>query len=676
VVDTKPSVSPGAIPIAPTPTGTARGRVRPRRKSSHLPIVWIGGVAAALLLAVLGAFALMSGPGESDEETGAAAQPDDADWSVDAVPGVAPTTDRPRRRRPLNRRSRRMDELPETDFGLRFPPPGDDTSRPDEIESGTFELPTQEEQVQQSLAAAREALGVRDLRLARNHLADAERAAAGTGQSEQVDDLRLLIGFYDEFTQAVRRGVRSIRSRTEFQLGGRTVTMVDLQGTTLTYHDGTAEQQVDFSDLSPDDAVTFARHLLLPDDAIGNLHVATFLAFDKQGDRRANLAEAKRLWHVAAQQNLRNAALGRELGIYDDVVDEPTAPDEQPGVEPPPFVDTKPDGASEAGDRQPGGLSARKPVPDHADLRSARLRVGRDYRQQFVQAPLPDQKRELAKDIYRAALNERDDAYRYALMEKIRDMAVDLVEPEALVNIVDEMAAQFDVDADAEKATYLAKSVMSAKLVAQTTEIFDHAQRLYDEALDERRYEAAAALADVAVRAARKAQKYDSLEVVEGQLESVEKIVGAKQKAEAARETLEKTPYDSAASEALGRYQCFYEENWSDGLAHLAKASDEQLQKLATAELAQPRAAAEQIALAEAWLALGEETGGLSGDAMRRRALRRFRHLAPYLAGDEKSRVDQRIAELAAKLDEQPGEKADDGDKADAKGKAGNSGPT
>jgi hypothetical protein len=282
----------------------------------------------------------------------------------------------------------------------------------------------------------------------------------------------------------------------------------------------------------------------------------------------------------------------------------------------------------------------------------------------------------LAKAIYKAALEERDDAHRYALLEKARDLAVELAVPEALLGIVDEMAAEFEIDANAEKASSLNKSIMAADTVAQNAQIFEYARKLYEEAFDDKQYEAAAELADAAARAARKAKQFGSLKTVEDQLESVKRIVDVKQKADAARETLDNSPYDPDASEALGRYRCFYEENWSEGLPHLAKAADEQLQKLATAELGQPHAAAEQLALADAWLALGEETGDLEGDAMRRRALQRYRHVAPYLAGDEKLKVDQRIGELAAELDKQTAAAADDGDDANADGKTGNSGAT
>jgi hypothetical protein len=659
LVDAGAGSAAPTIPIASKPPGAGSGRARPRRKSSNLPIVLIGGAAAVLVIALLGVSAIMSGSGNSDGVT--TNNTDDADWTIDAKPGADPTFERPRDRRPRDRRPRPADVPPTTDFGLQFPAPDDDTGGLDDVGTGTFDLPSREDQVRQSLADAREALGARDPKLARRHLDDADLAKAGTDLTDEVEDVRLLIMYYDGFARAARRGAGSLRAGTEIELGGQTVTIVQARPDAITYNDGTTDQQIDYSDISPDDAVTLARRIIRPDNPFGDLQIATFLAFDQHGDREANLTEAKRLWHKLAEDGLKNAALGRELGIYDDVAGGPTTPDGLAG-EPPPFVDTKPDVNTAAAD---GGASGRKPVPDIADLRAARTRVARDYRQQFAAARLPAQKSELAKAIYKAALDESDNAYRYALMEKARDMAVDMAVPDALVGIVDEMAAQFDIDANSEKATYLAKSIVAADTVAQNSQIFDHARKLYDEAYANKNYEAAAGLADVAARVARKAKKFGSMKSVEEQQKRVEKIVDAKQKADAARETLADNPYDPEASEALGRYQCFYQENWSDGLPHLAKAADARLQELATDELAQPSATAAQLALADAWLALGEETGSVAGDAMRRRALQRYRHLAPYLTGDEKSRIDERISQLAAEVEEPAAEDAEDRDDAD-----------
>jgi hypothetical protein len=195
---------------------------------------------------------------------------------------------------------------------------------------------------------------------------------------------------------------------------------------------------------------------------------------------------------------------------------------------------------------------------------------------------------------------------------------------------------------------------MAADSVAQTAKIFDHARKLYDEAVRAGNYEAAVELAEAATRAARKAKKAGSLKTAEDDLKRVQQILDDQRQADAARETLKTDADDPAANEALGRALCFYEDDWRNGLPHLAKAADEQLRNLAAGELERPRAAAEQTALADAWLKLGQETPGRAGDAMRRRALERYRHIGPFLKGDEKTRVDQQIGELAARLEPKP----------------------
>jgi hypothetical protein len=322
---------------------------------------------------------------------------------------------------------------------------------------------------------------------------------------------------------------------------------------------------------------------------------------------------------------------------------------------PPPFME--PQAAARDPNSPPAGTppaTARSPLPSAEDLRLARTRAGRQFRSQFAAAPLPAQQSSVAQAVYKAALSETDKTYRYALLELARDSAVKLALPEALVGIVDEMADDYDIDPLNEKAVYLAKSVADANTPQQIQDIFECAGKLCDEALEKNNYEAAAGLADAALRAARKAKNVSALKQAEGQQQRVAQILDVKQEADAARSIVENDPEDPAANETLGRYLCFYEEDWSDGLPHLAKSQDAELQKLAKSELDHPRETAAQTGIADSWLALGEKTGGRAGDAMRRRALQRYRHIAPFLRGEEKLRVDGKIKELGDQFDKKP----------------------
>ena len=83
---------------------------------------------------------------------------------------------------------------------------------------------------------------------------------------------------------------------------------------------------------------------------------------------------------------------------------------------------------------------------------------------------------------------------------------------------------------------------------------------------------------------------------------------------------LEADPDDPVAAEAVGRFRCFVQEDWEKGLPLLEKSGDVTLKQLALQDLAEPRAAIEQTALADAWWAFSTTQPSAVRDVIRRRA--------------------------------------------------------
>ena len=68
-----------------------------------------------------------------------------------------------------------------------------------------------------------------------------------------------------------------------------------------------------------------------------------------------------------------------------------------------------------------------------------------------------------------------------------------------------------------------------------------------------------------------------------------------------AKKVLAKSPDDPDANLDLGGFLCFQQDNWKEGLPHLAKAHDTLLKNVAELELSQPSTADGQFRAAEAW---------------------------------------------------------------------------
>ena len=84
----------------------------------------------------------------------------------------------------------------------------------------------------------------------------------------------------------------------------------------------------------------------------------------------------------------------------------------------------------------------------------------------------------------------------------------------------------------------------------------------------------------------------------------IKEIESARKTAEQLGPALEKlktSPNDPAANLAVGENLCFVQNNWVEGLPHLAKGSDAELKSLASRDQAAPVSPAEMTALGNDW---------------------------------------------------------------------------
>jgi hypothetical protein len=116
--------------------------------------------------------------------------------------------------------------------------------------------------------------------------------------------------------------------------------------------------------------------------------------------------------------------------------------------------------------------------------------------------------------------------------------------------------------------------------------------------------------------------------------------------AQAAIETLKKSPDDKHAALVAGRYYAFIKGDWQRGLTILSVASDEALKKLAEQELLVPTAKDARLALADAWLKQAAATKGLESDRQKARAAMWFRQAQEDLVGLAKVEVQRKLDAL------------------------------
>ena len=100
----------------------------------------------------------------------------------------------------------------------------------------------------------------------------------------------------------------------------------------------------------------------------------------------------------------------------------------------------------------------------------------------------------------------------------------------------------------------------------------------------------------------------------------------------------------------MGRYLCFVQGDWEQGLSHLAKGPDGPLKDLATKSLKPPAEAAALAELGDAWFSAAEKAKGKDKAEMRAGAAYWYSQAEPGLTGLVKTIVEKRLKELGGPI--------------------------
>jgi formylglycine-generating enzyme required for sulfatase activity len=287
--------------------------------------------------------------------------------------------------------------------------------------------------------------------------------------------------------------------------------------------------------------------------------------------------------------------------------------------------------------------------------------------------------------------NEANRAQQFVLLRRAGEIACDAGESDLMLEVVDAIAAAgFNIQSlqvksrlwkrlweqgssgGASQISTLIPSCVKFAEEAAASGAVDGASNVLDaagDALAEQKKQAQTAChaARVAVARARtpadKTAREKKAAEAQGELEAIEAAQsevadGAKdlqqarrehEAAQTAQERLKTKPDDPDACLAVGRWHCFYQGNWDEGLKLLAKGSDDALKSLAAEELAsKPSKADQRVARGDGWWDLAEKAVGKAKAAMRQRAGQWYQEAMPDLApGLGKSRVEKRLAQIA-----------------------------
>jgi hypothetical protein len=239
---------------------------------------------------------------------------------------------------------------------------------------------------------------------------------------------------------------------------------------------------------------------------------------------------------------------------------------------------------------------------------------------------------------------------RYVLLVKGAELAAAAGDVNLSLQGVDSLDAEFEIDALEAKQKLLDKFVNAGKS-EQVDAAIPIAEQLMDQAVAADRYALAIEFSMTASRAATKSKTPTRKEIDERlsrrrhDIRVLEPVFAA---AKTAQETLAKDPADADANSNLGRWLCFYKNDWPAGLPLLAKGSDEKLKSLAEQELKAPTDAEQQAHLADASWDLAQKEVGTARDSIHLHAGEIYQGASPNLTSAlRKAAIEKRLAEIA-----------------------------
>lgn len=341
----------------------------------------------------------------------------------------------------------------------------------------------------------------------------------------------------------------------------------------------------------------------------------------------------------------------------------PEKPEEPPAKQPPsepvpekPVPPVEPKEPIEPEEETPPPESAAGPkrlaVPSEAEQQAAEVKIREIFGREFATAKTADQKLELAAKLSKQGLATADNsAVRYVLLRMAGEWTAGAGELGEALDIVDRMRDGFDMDALGMKADLLAKAVeanRSEEKASHIHPILDAAMTIMDEAVAADEFETASRAGRLAVATARAAKDPQLARDMTARLREADRLKLKYSTVKKAIDSLAVNPADADANLAVGQWRCFTKGDWAKGLPLLRKGSDANLAKLAEQDLAQPKEAADQIALADAWWALSESEQGPAKTVVQTHAAHWYKQVLPRLSSIDKLRVNKRLELLAS----------------------------
>ena len=297
------------------------------------------------------------------------------------------------------------------------------------------------------------------------------------------------------------------------------------------------------------------------------------------------------------------------------------------------------------------------PIPDKAAQTRAAKLIDDIFHEDIAAAKDSAAKITLANYLLQQGRESKNDpANRFVLYEQAALLAAKAGDAGLVLLAIDELSRSYHVNVLEMKARILAGAGEANLSTEAGKALVEIVLPLINEAVEADNYEVALSLGKVALSAARKSEVANLDTTVQKLNEDVLVVQKSFVRLQAYVERLARNSKDEGANLELGRYYALLKGRWEKALPYLARSGDASFSKLAGDELAQPKDAHEQLALADGWWDLAGKESNPGKLALERRATYWYEQALAQLTGLNRTKALRRIDSVAGRLEGSPWE--------------------
>lgn len=301
-------------------------------------------------------------------------------------------------------------------------------------------------------------------------------------------------------------------------------------------------------------------------------------------------------------------------------------------------------------------ITRPQPIPTDAEITDAHRLVKGTFTAAYADMSR-NGRRALGNQLLQRARTGFDaPAARYVLLSEARDAFADGGDAVDALLAVEELARQFKIDTRAMRYETIQRAASKAETDADYAALTASGISLVDEtfarAATPEDFAAAARLGMATVTWA--AASHDGTLMMKSRAwnSDVQATAAEATRVTSALEKLKAAPNDADANTAVGKFRCFFQNDWSLGLPLLAKGSDGNIAGLARLELTQPSKIPDQLKLADAWWTQSQSATGLAKSRLLQRACLWYGRIYPKVSGQQRNHVERRLTEAGYTTDD------------------------